>query len=70
MMNKWKTLKWTVFSLASMLLCGYGLFLAPGHQHSFGNWNDPFSVFMGIAVVAAIAAQMVALFLLVRPTKR
>jgi len=65
-----KTLQWTVLSLTGMLLCGYSFFLAPGHQHSFGNWNDAFSVFMGIVIVVAIAAEIVALFFLMRPAKR
>jgi hypothetical protein len=61
-----KTMQWTALSLVSMLVLGWSIFFAPGHRHAFGNWNDPFSVLMGIAVVVALVGNSVALCLMAR----
>jgi len=59
-------MRWSTLSLVSMLVLGWSIFLAPGHRHAFGNWNDLFSVFMGIAVVGALAANTITLCLIGR----
>ena len=52
-----------VIGYVSILVVGWSIFFAPGHRQVFGNWNDPFSVLIGIAVVVALAANTVALCL-------
>jgi hypothetical protein len=64
MKSNLKMMRWTVLSLVSMLVVGWSIFFAPGHRHAFGNWNDSFSVLMGIAVVVALVANTVALCLM------
>jgi hypothetical protein len=64
MKGYWKTMRWSVLSLVSMLVVGWSIFFAPGHRRAFGNWNDSFSVLMGIAVVVALVTNTVALCLM------
>ena len=65
-----KTENWSLIALAASLVLAYVLFFAPGHQHVFGDRNDPLSVGMGIMMVVAVAAELAVLFTLSRRRAR
>jgi protein-S-isoprenylcysteine O-methyltransferase Ste14 len=65
-----KTENWSLIAVAASLVLAYVLFFAPGHQHVFGDRNDPLSVGIGIMMVFAVAAELTVLFTLSRRRAR
>jgi hypothetical protein len=65
-----KTENWSLIALAASLVLAYVLFFAPGHQHVFGDRNDPLSVGIGIMMVIAVSAELAVLFTLSRRRAR
>jgi protein-S-isoprenylcysteine O-methyltransferase Ste14 len=61
---------WSLIALAVSLVLAYVLFFAPGHQHVFGDRNDPLSLVVSIMMVAAVIAELNVLFTLSRKGAR
>lgn len=65
-----KSENWSLIALAVSLVLAYVLFFAPGHQHVFGDRNDPLSIVVSIMMVAAVIAELNVLFTLSRKGAR
>ena len=65
-----KSENWSLIALAVSFVLAYVLFFAPGHQHVFGDRNDPLSVVVSIMMVAAVIAELNVLFTLSRRRAR
>jgi len=65
-----KSENWSLIALAASLVLAYVLFFAPGHQHVFGDRNDPLSVGVSIMMVGAVIAELNVLFTLSRRRAR
>ena len=61
-----KSENWSLIALGANLVLASVLFFAPGHQHVFGDWNDPLSAGMGIMMVGTVVAELAVLFTLTR----
>lgn len=57
---------WSLIALVANLVLTCVLFFAPGHQHSFGDWNDPLSVGMGVMMAGTVVAELAVLFVMSR----
>jgi hypothetical protein len=65
-----KSENWSLIALAASLVLAYVLFFAPGHQHVFGDRNDPLSVGVSVMMVGAVIAELNVLFTLSRRRAR
>jgi hypothetical protein len=65
-----KSENWSLIALVTNLVLACVLFVAPGHQHVFGDWNDPVSTGMGIMMVGTTVAELAVLFTLSRRRAR
>ncbi len=61
---------WSLIALAANLVLAYVLFFAPGHQHVFGDWNDPLSAGVGVMMGGTVVAELAVLFTLTRGRAR
>lgn len=57
-----KSENWSLIALAAGLVLAYVLFFAPGHQHVFGDRNDPVSVGMGVMMVGTVIVEIGVLY--------
>jgi len=57
-----KSENWSLIALAASLVLAYVLFFAPGHQHVFGDRNDPVSVGMGVMMVGTVIVEIGVLY--------
>jgi len=61
---------WSLIALAGSLALALVLFFAPGHQHVFGDWEDPLSVGMGIMMMTTVIVEVAVLYSLSRRRTR
>lgn len=61
-----KSENWSLIALAANFVLAFVLFFAPGHQHVFGDWDDPLSAGMGVMMVGTVVAELAVLFTLRR----
>jgi hypothetical protein len=57
-----KTENWSLIALAASFVLACVVFFAPGHQHVFGDRNDPVSVGMEVMMVSTVIAELVVLY--------
>jgi hypothetical protein len=57
-----KSENWSLIALAVSLVLAYVLFFAPGHQHVFGDRNDPVSIGMGVMMVGTVIVEIGVLY--------
>jgi len=65
-----KSENWSLIALAISLGLALVLFIAPGHQHVFGDWNDPLSVGVGLMMLGTVILEIAVLFTLSRRRTR
>jgi hypothetical protein len=65
-----KSENWSLIALATNLVLAYVLFFSPGHQHVFGDWNDPLSAGMGVMMVGTVIVEVAVLYTLSRRRAR
>lgn len=53
---------WSLIALAVSFVLAYVLFFAPGHQHVFGDRNDPVSVGMGLMMIGTVIVEIGVLY--------
>ena len=56
-------------ALVTSMVLAYVLCLAPGHQHTLGDWRDPVGTLSGVALVASAIVEVAVLFSMSRRTQ-